>query len=311
MEKKILICGATGFVGINLLRSLSKKFKLLAVYNKKPKFNCKNVTWVKADLRNYNDCLRVTKSVDIVIQAAATTSGSKDIINKPFLHVTDNAIMNSYLLKSCFLNKIKHFIFTSCTVMYQNSKKPLFEHQVDEKKIFPGYFGVAHTKLYVEKMCKFYSNISNIKFSIIRHSNLYGPFDKFDINKGHFIGSSIVKLFSKKKDIYIYGKGTEKRDYLYIDDFTNFIKKIITKQSYKFEIYNCSYVRSFKIIEILKKLNKISGKKKKIKHLHGKNLNINILVNSRKAKKKLNWTPKENLDFGLKKTIKWYQNYYE
>ena len=70
MEKKILICGATGFVGINLLRSLSKKFKLLAVYNKKPKFNCKNVTWVKADLRNYNDCLRVTKSVDIVIQAA-------------------------------------------------------------------------------------------------------------------------------------------------------------------------------------------------------------------------------------------------
>ena len=75
--KKVLICGATGFVGKNLVYSLSKRFKIYAVYNKKPKFYLKNVKWIKADLRKLNNCLKVTKNCDIVIQAAATTSGSK------------------------------------------------------------------------------------------------------------------------------------------------------------------------------------------------------------------------------------------
>ena len=106
----------------------------------------------RADLRNYKDCLKVTKKIDIVIQAAATTSGSKDIINSPYLHVTDNAVMNSYLLKACYENSIKHFIFTSCTVMYPNTKKQLKTEEYDYKKIFPSYFGVANTKLYIEKI---------------------------------------------------------------------------------------------------------------------------------------------------------------
>ena len=45
------------------------------------------------------------------------------------------------------------------------------------KKIYPKYFGVANTKIYIEKMCEFYSRISTTKFTIIRHSNIYGPFE--------------------------------------------------------------------------------------------------------------------------------------
>ena len=170
--KTITICGATGFIGSNLVRNLSKKYKILAIYNRKKPFKIKNVIWLKADLRKFNDCLKVTANSNVIIQAAATTSGSKDIINSPYLHVTDNAVMNSYLLKASYINNISNFIFTSCTVMYHNSSKYLDENKVDENKIFKNYFGVGHTKLYVEKMCKFYSDISNIKFSIIRHSKV-------------------------------------------------------------------------------------------------------------------------------------------
>ena len=186
--KTILICGGSGFIGINLVNYFkNKNFKIIAVYNKrKPKF-FKNIKWIKADLRNYNTCLRITKNIDIIIQAAATTSGSKDIINSPYLHVTDNAVMNSYILKASYVNNIKHFIFTSCTVMYPNSNKHLKENEYNYDEIFPSYFGVANTKLYIEKMCEFYASISNIKFTIIRHSNIYGPFDKFDLKKGHLI----------------------------------------------------------------------------------------------------------------------------
>ena len=52
-----------------------------------------------------------------------TTSGSKDIVSKPYIHVTDNAVINSYMFRSAFSNGVKHFIFPSCTVMYQSSKK--------------------------------------------------------------------------------------------------------------------------------------------------------------------------------------------
>ena len=115
--KKITICGATGFIGINLVRKFSKKYKVYAIYNKQKPFSLKNVKWVKADLRNYKDCLKVTSLSKIIIQAAATTSGSKDIINNPFLHVTDNAIMNSYLLKASYVNSIEKFIVQSTSLL--------------------------------------------------------------------------------------------------------------------------------------------------------------------------------------------------
>ncbi len=312
MKKNILICGASGFIGKNLLLFFLKKnkYKIIATYNKnKPKNKFKNVKWVKTDLTKFNECIKVTKNIDIVLQCAATTSGSRDIIYSPFLHVTDNAVMNSYLLKACYINKIRHFLFTSCTVMYKNSKKSLKENQVEENKIFKSYYGVGHTKLYVEKMCKFFSDISNIKFTIIRHSNIYGPHDKFDEKKGHFIGSSIYKIFNKKnKVIKIFGKGNEMRDFLYIDDLTSFVDLAIKRQKESFQIFNCSYGKSYKIKNILNKIITISRINKKIKHiLSGKNINVNILVNSNKAKTLLGWRPKIDINKGIFNTIDWFK----
>ena len=306
--KKITICGATGFIGLNLTKKFSKNHTVFGIYNKRKPMKIKNVKWIKADLRKYKDCLKVTALSKVLIQAAATTSGSRDIINSPFLHVTDNAIMNSYLLKASLVNKIDNFIFTSCTVMYQHSQKSLSENDVDESKIFKNYYGVGHTKLYVEKMCRFYSSISKTKFSIIRHSNIYGPHDKFSLSKGHFIGSAIKKVFLKSDKLKMFGLGQEKRDYLHVDDFTNFVDLLIKKQKNNFEIFNCTYGKSFKIIDILNKILKISTQNKKIEKIKGKNINVDILVNSKKALRLLNWYPKVSIDDGLKQTIEWYKN---
>lgn len=312
MKKNILICGASGFIGKNLILYFTKKkkYNLIATYHKKKtKLNLKRIKWIKTDLRKLDQCIKVTKNIDIVLQCAATTSGSRDIIQSPYLHVTDNAVMNSYLLRACFINKIKHFIFTSCTVMYKNSNKTLTERQVDESKIYKSYYGVGHTKLYIEKMCNFFSRISDIKFTIIRHSNIYGPFDKFDKKKGHFIGSSIYKIFNERgKKIKIIGKGNEMRDYLYVDDLLAFIELAIKKQKENFQIFNCTYGKSFKIKEILDKILKISGSNKKIGNIYSKkNINVNILVNSKKAKKVLGWTPKTSIHKGIELTINWFK----
>ena len=310
-KKKILICGGTGFIGKNLLLYFSKQknFKVFATYNIQERIKIENVTWIKVDLTNQNEVDNIIKNKEIVIQAAATTSGAKDIVNTPEIHVSDNAIMNSIIIRSCYKFKIKHFIFFSCTVMYPHSKKYLNEKSIENNnKISEKYFGIGYTKLYIEKVCEFFSKISNTKFTCIRHSNIYGPHDKFDLNKGHFFASNLFKiLVNQNKQISIWGKGSEMRDLLYISDLINFVDKVLKNQKKKFGLYNCTYGKSYKIIDIIKKMIAISGQKIKItKDLSKPTIPINILVNSSKAKKELMWKPKVSLEEGIKKTIKWF-----
>ena len=166
MRTKVLLCGATGFIGRNMLEffSKNKEFDIRATSYKRPKFDVKNsaneIEWVKGDLRDPSFVNTAMQNVDIVIQCAATTSGSKDIVNTPYLHVTDNAVMNSLLLRSAHDNKVSHFIFFSCTVMYPSSVSAIKEIDFDNNTpLHERYFGVGHTKLYIERMLEFYSKI--------------------------------------------------------------------------------------------------------------------------------------------------------
>ena len=57
---------------------------------------------------------------------------------------------------------------------------------------------------YISKKCvRFYSKISSTKFTCIRHSNVFGPFDKFDLNRSHFLGASITKIMNSSKNIVV------------------------------------------------------------------------------------------------------------
>jgi len=310
----ILILGATGFIGKNILESfVNSGHKLTAIYHKKkPTLFSKNINWIKGDLRNSKFCNNITFNKDIVIQAAATTSGAKDILNKPYLHVTDNAVINSYLMKSCYDNHVKKFIFFRCTVMYQNSKKPLKEKDFKpNNKIYEKYFGVANTKLFIEKMCEFYSKLKRTKFTVIRHSNIYGPHDKYDLNKSHFFGATINKVMNAEKEITIWGKGLEKRDILYVEDLVKFVHKSIKFQKSIYEIYNCGYGVPYSVLNIVKKIIKISGKKLQIKFdLSKPTINTSLSLNCQKAYKELKWKKKISLDNGIRKSLEWYKKNY-
>ena len=107
--------------------------------------------------------------------------------------------------------------------MYQSHEKPLKESDWDpNKEINSKYFGIANTKIYIEKMLEFYSMISKMKTTAIRHSNIYGPFDKYDLEKSHVFGATITKVMTAKNEIIVWGSGDEKRDVLHVDDLMNF-----------------------------------------------------------------------------------------
>ena len=139
-KNKILVLGASGFIGKNIAMyfSKNKNFNVTGTYLDN-KTNIKNVKMIKCNLTNRNETDRVIKGSDIIIQAAATTSGAKDIIEKPYIHVNDNAIMNSMVTRSAYDNKVSHLIVFSCTVMYHSSNKPIKEIDFNPNKAIQLY----------------------------------------------------------------------------------------------------------------------------------------------------------------------------
>jgi GDP-L-fucose synthase len=309
-KKKVLICGATGFVGRNMVEHFAKNpsYEVHAVRFNRPEYKIENVIWHKADLRKPEDIERVIKGIDIIIQAAATTSGSKDIVTRPYIHVTDNAVMNSYLFRAAFEHKVKNVIFFSCTVMYQSSSEPLKESDFDENRpLHPRYFGVGNTKIYIEKMCEFYSRISETKYTAIRHSNIYGPHDKFDFERSHVFGATVSKVMLAEDKITVWGTGEEERDLLYVDDLNNFVELAINNQKEKYRLYNCGLGKAVTIKELVNKIVKASGKHLKIEHdLSQPTIKTSLFLDCSLAEKELGWKPKINLDEGIKRTIKWW-----
>lgn len=311
MKQKVLICGATGFIGRNLTEQLSrnKDFEIHAVRYKRAEYDCPHVIWHQADLRHPDNVESLVQGMDIIIQAAATTSGSKDIVTRPYIHVTDNAVMNSYIFRAAFEHKVKHVIFFSCTVMYPSSSTALKESDFDANvPLHPRYFGVGNTKLYIEKMCEFYAGISDTKFTAIRHSNIYGPHDKYDLERSHVFGATVTKVMSAENKVTVWGTGEEERDVLYVDDLVEFVNLAIKNQPEKYRLYNCGYGQAIPIKDLVKSIVKLSGKKLQIEHdLSQPTIKTSLFLDCSLAKKELQWSVKTDLESGIKKTLVWWK----
>ena len=314
-KKKILVCGATGFIGRNIVEHYAKEagYEVIGVYNLRPPFSHPGIRWVKADLTDALQVDKLLKGVNILIQAAAKTSGVKDIFSKPHSHVTDNAVMNSYLFRSAFEHNLDHVVFFSCTVMLQSSEFPQNEMDFDaNEEIHTRYFGAGWTKLYLEKMCEFYSRIGFTKFTAIRHSNVYGPYDKFDLEHSHVFGATITKVMTAERSVTVWGTGEEARDLLYVDDIVSMVNCVISNQPEKFAVYNCGANSVVTINELVSRIISESGKSLLIQHdLSMPTIPTTLSLDCGKARRELGWQQYYSLNEGIKKTVQWWRQNFE
>lgn len=311
MKKKVLVCGASGFIGRNIFEYLSKDpdIDLTGTYGTKRFSNTHRL--VKADLTCKRDVdLLLGLGFDVVIQAAATTSGSKTIREHPEIHITDNAMMNSLIFRSAHHHNIPHVIFFSCTIMYEFGHRPLKETDIDLNREFGDYFAAGWTKIYLEKQCEFFSRLGKTRFTVVRHSNIYGPHDKFDLERSHVFGAAINKVInSDNGQVVIWGEGTEKRDLLHVDDLCEFIELAMKKQQSHFEIFNVGLGETISIKKLYEKIIKHSGKDLKLIHdLSRPTIKDSSITIDIKRALEFGWQPKTSLDAGIVKTIDWYRH---
>jgi nucleoside-diphosphate-sugar epimerase len=317
MKKTMLICGADGFIGKNALDYFKDKYEITAtIFNRsEPRRGMVDgVSYVSVDLRDEQEVKQLfgMKKYDVVLQLAATTTGAKDVVERPYVHVTDNVVMNAWIFREATTSGVGHLLFPSCTVMY--APKETSQSEDDWKSVdeaYSAYYGVANMKVFNENMCDFYSRVGDTKFTAFRHSNVYGPYDKYDLDKCHVVPAFVNKVINAEDKLEIWGKGQASRDVLFIDDLIDFIDKCIDNQSHKYSLYNCGSGVATPVLSLAETIMNINNKNLEFEFDPTKpDIPTTVVLNCEKAERELGWTPQTSLKDGLEITSDWYKKNY-
>ena len=309
---KILITGGSGLVGQNLTnRLVDQGYRDIRIHthNRQPRTKYDFIDYVTGDLTSYKDCLEITKDVECVIHAAASTSNAVDTVQDPLAHVTPNVAMNNFLIDSAYRNKVSKYIFISSNTVYPpKGDDPVVETDFLFDPPYPVYFPVGWMKRYAEVQCELYAKYLPTPMTtiVIRPANLYGPHDKYDFAKCHVTPATIRKVADNMNPIPVWGDGTELRDLLYIDDFVEALQIVIEKQN-TYDVYNIGSNQVYSVNDVLNTMKRLVNNNNPIEYVKGKPSMIPIRrISSDKIKTNLGWAASTTLEIGLKKAYDWY-----
>lgn len=252
----IIVFGAAGFIGKNLVMSLAKNNSDYVIaadqcaeyFADISKMNFSNIHFVKAEFdarTNFDDLL---KDIDIVYHLVSTT-----VPTTSNQHVTQelmsNVITTSSLLDACVKCNVKKVVFISSggTVYGKEADCPLKEDTATNPITS---YGVQ--KVTIEKLLYLYNHIYGLDYRVIRLANPYGPYQRPNGILGA-VTTFTYKALMKDK-IIVYGDGSVVRDFIYIDDAVKGIIKIAEGEN-KYKTFNlgCGYGISIK--EVLKAIS--------------------------------------------------------
>jgi UDP-glucuronate 4-epimerase len=329
----ILVTGAAGFIGFHTTKVLIKKnYRVIGIDNlnnyyspelKKDRIKIlrnKNFKFYKIDIRNYKKIFFIFKKFKIkyVIHLAAQ-AGVRYSLKNPRSYLDNNINGTFNILECCRLFKIKNLLLASSSSVYGLNKSfPTTEKMPADHPI---QFYAA-TKRSTEIMAHSYSYLYNLPIICLRFFTVYGPWGRPDMALFKF-----TKKIIKNEKIELYNYGKHFRDFTFIDDVTasilkllriKFKDKIKLKKLYQldnssapFRILNISNGNKIKLINFVKEIE-INLKKKATKIFRPLQPgDIETTFSSNKEMNKIMKNKKKtDYKIGVKKFVKWYQDYY-
>ena len=314
--KKIIVTGGLGFIGSNLIESLlRKKYFVINLdkvtyssnfYNTKSFNNSKNYKFIKCDIKDkrLGKIIYDTKPNGI-FNLAAETHVERSIDN-PESFIQSN-IVGVYNLLEIFKEFSKKYKSKLIHISTDEVYGDILKGRTSESYPYQPSSPYAASKASSDHLVSSYVRTYNIPAIVTNCSNNYGP-------KQHpekLIPKLIYNILNNKP-LPIYGKGTNSREWIYVEDHCDALIKVYNKGKVG-EFYNIGSNKNLNNLEVTKNLLDIS---KKLAPL-GKNIKINFVkdrpghdvryaLNSNKIKTELGWYPKTNFKDGLRKTFEWY-----
>ena len=305
-NKKVLITGGTGMVGMSLCKMLLKKnAEVTLVSLDDVKVELENTIFIKKDLRDFKNCLESCKNKDFVFHLAGVKGSPAVARSKPASFFVPTILFNTNLLEAARQSNVSHVLYTSTIGVYAPAEK----FQEDSVwKTFPSkndwYAGWA--KRLGELQLEAYNQQYNYKnFSIIRPANIYGPYDNFDPNNAMVIPSLINRALSSKDELTVWGDGSQIRDFIFSDDVARaMILAVEKKINAPLNVGSGSGVTIKEMVETI--VANIPNKKLKITWDTNKPSGDKIRVMNTERIKSYGFGCKTNLSDGIKLTIEWY-----
>jgi len=312
----ICITGIAGFIGSHLgERLISLGHEVIGIdnfdsfYPKSIKLkNLENISkesnfqFIEMDIRDAPaiDTLFMNHSFDIVIHLAAK-AGVRPSMENAAVYFNTNVTGTLVLLESMRKSRIRRMIFASSSSVYgNNAKVPFAESDFVDHPISP----YAATKKSGELLCHVYSHLYNFDINCLRFFTVYGPRQRPDLAIHKF-----TRLIDTDTPIPVFGDGSTARDYTFIEDI---IDGIICSMNHLngFEIYNLGESKTVTLNQLIEILERKTGKKAIRENLSEQPGDVNTtFADISKARARLGYYPKYDIEFGIDKFLNWYYKY--
>jgi GDP-L-fucose synthase len=298
---KILLTGATGFLGQNLLPALQQNHTVVAPLSQ------------KTDLREQSTCKYIVDvhRPDIIIHAAGTVGGIGANRENPGKFMYENLIMGINMIHSAMVGRVKKFILLGTVCSYPKFTEVPFK----EEDLWLGYpeetnapYGIAKKTLM--RLVEAYHEQYGLNGINLLPVNMYGPHDHFNLTDSHVIPAMILKVHKAKLNnddqIILWGTGQASREFLYVKDCVRAIELAIEKNPGP-EPINIGTGQEIKICELIETIADIMEFDGKIVYNTSyPDGQPRRCLDVTRATERLNFTVQTALKEGLLKTINWF-----
>jgi len=313
---KALVTGGAGFIGSHLVdRLLGEGLKVTVVDNfdpfYDPQMKRRNIEHhlgnssfelVEADIRDMETMRsELSGDYDVVVHLAAK-AGVRPSIQDPVGYQDVNVRGTQNMLELARFWGVEQFVFASSSSVYGiNPNVPWREDDCVLLPISP----YAATKVAGELLGHVYSHLYGIRFIALRFFTVYGPRQRPDLAIHRF-----ARLMLQGKAIPVYGDGSSRRDYTYIDDIIEGVRRAMEYKATPYEIVNLGNNRTVELLELVHALEEALGVRAQIRHMPEQPGDVpQTWADIRKAERLLGYRPKTLFEEGLRRFVEWMHEY--
>lgn len=313
MATRMLVAGAAGFIGTNFLNRVKNKeeFEVLAVYHrKKPVVASRNIRYVQADLRNPEECRKVTRDIDHVCMFAGRLSTTAVMVDNPLGPVTENTVINTQMLEAAYISGVRKYCWLSSTTGYPKMSTEMKEDDFFTGDPPPPYEPVGWMSRYIEKLSMLYAQKPAKPMTVIslRPTSVFGEYDDFNYRTCHALPAIMRRVIERQSPIEIWGSGEDRRDWLYVDDLIDAcLLALDTVDGY--EAINIGSGKTYSLNELLDTMLEIDGfENTEITHTSTKATSVTVRqFDCSYAGQRLHFKAKTSIRDALANTMKWFR----